>query len=109
MSAASRPSSATRHKNRFLQLQEPHTSPSLRRASSFRKRRRLLIVKVGGFSLSNPKIINLAVASVALENARGNHVVVVFSAVGNTTDQLLQLTNGEAVPVDTDKDDIFVI
>jgi len=109
MSAASRPSSATRHKNQVLQLQEPHNSPSLRRASSFRKRRRLLIVKFGGSSLSNPKRINLAVASVALEYARGNHVVVVVSAVGNTTDQLLQLTNGGGELVETDKDDILAM
>jgi len=69
----------------------------------------LLIVKFGGSSLSNPKRINLAVASVALEYARGNHVVVVVSAVGNTTDQLLQLTNGGGELVETDKDDILAM
>jgi len=69
----------------------------------------LLIVKFGGSSLSNPKRINLAVASVALEYARGNRVVVVVSAVGNTTDQLLQLTNGGAELVETDKDDILAM
>src|SRR6266849_198994 len=109
MSAASRPSSATRHKNQILQLQGLPPSRSLRRASSFRKRRRLLIVKFGGSSLSNTKRINLAVASVALEYARGNHVVVVVSAVGNTTDQLIQLTNGGAELVETDKDDILAM
>ena len=69
----------------------------------------MLIVKFGGSSLSNPKRINLAVASVALEYARGNRVVVVVSAVGNTTDQLLQLTNGGADLVETDKDDILAM
>jgi aspartate kinase len=69
----------------------------------------LLIVKFGGSSLSNPKRINLAVASVALEYARGNRVVVVVSAVGNTTEQLLQLTNGGAELVETDKDDILAM
>jgi aspartate kinase len=69
----------------------------------------LLIVKFGGSSLSNPKRINLAVESVALEYARGNRVVVVVSAVGNTTDQLLQLTNGGAELVETDKDDILAM
>jgi aspartate kinase len=69
----------------------------------------LLIVKFGGSSLSNPKRINLAVASVAREYACGNHVVVVVSAVGNTTDQLLQLTNGGAELVETDKDDILAM
>jgi aspartate kinase len=109
MSAVSRPSSATRHKNQILQLQEPHTSSFLSRTSSFRQHHRLLIVKFGGSSLSNPKRINLAVASVALEYARGNHVVVVVSAVGNTTEQLLQLTNGGAELVETDKDDILAM
>jgi aspartate kinase len=69
----------------------------------------LLIVKFGGSSLSNPKKINLAVASVAHEYARGSSVVVVVSAVGNTTEQLLQLTNGGSELVETDKDDILAM
>ena len=69
----------------------------------------MLIVKFGGSSLSNPKKINLAVASVAREYARGNRIVVVVSAVGNTTEQLLQLTNGGAELVETDKDDILAM
>jgi aspartate kinase len=107
--AASRPSSATRHKNEILTLEDSPRTPSLHRKSSFRQHRRLLIVKFGGSSLSNPKRINLAVASVGLEYARGNRVVVVVSAVGNTTDQLLQLTNGGAELVETDKDDILAM
>jgi aspartate kinase len=69
----------------------------------------MLIVKFGGSSLSNPKKINLAVASVAREYARGNRIVVVVSAVGNTTEQLLQLTDGGAELVETDKDDILAM
>jgi len=69
----------------------------------------LLIVKFGGSSLSNPKKVNLAVASVAREYARGNRVVVVVSAVGNTTEQLLQLTDGGVELVETDKDDILAM
>ena len=69
----------------------------------------MLVVKFGGSSLSDPKRINLAVASVAQEYARGNRVVVVVSAVGNTTDQLLQLAEGGAELVDTDKDDILAM
>src|SRR5713101_6780475 len=109
MSAASRPSSTTRHKNHILHLQESSRLPPRHHPDSFRQRRRLLIVKFGGSSLSNPKRINLAVASVELEYARGNRVVVVVSAVGNTTDQLLQLTNGGAELVETDKDDILAM
>src|SRR5256712_13665153 len=109
MSAGSRPSSTTRHKPQILTLKDSPISPSLRQASSFHQRLRLLIVKFGGSSLSNPKRINLAVASVALEYGRGNRVVVVVSAVGNTTEQLLQLTNGGAGLVETDKDDILAM
>ncbi|HZY94393.1 MAG TPA: hypothetical protein VFE98_05955 [Candidatus Bathyarchaeia archaeon] len=69
----------------------------------------MLIVKFGGSSLSNPRRINLAIESVARECARGNRVVVVVSAVGNTTDQLLELTNGGAELVETDKDDILAM
>src|SRR2546428_9110460 len=109
MSAASRPSSTTRHKNKTSQLQDvPRFSP-LRRRGSLRQARRLLIVKFGGSSLSNPKRINQAVESVALEYARRTRIVVVVSAVGNTTDQLLHLTNGGAELVETDKDDILAM
>jgi len=109
ISAASRPSSTTRHKHQILTLQDSPPPSSLRRASSFRKRRRLLIVKFGGSSLSNPKRISLAVALVAKEYARGNRVVVVVSAIGNTTDRLLHLTNGGAGLVETDRDDILAM
>src|SRR2546422_7903441 len=109
MSAASRPSSTTRHKHQILTLQDSFPSSSLHLASSFDQRRRLLIVKFGGSSLSNPKRIGLAVASVAREYARGNRVVVVVSAVGNTTNRLLHLTNGGAGLVETDRDDILAM
>src|SRR6266566_2173568 len=87
MSAVSRPSSTTRHHHQILTLKDSPISPSLRQASSFHQRLRLLIVKFGGSSLSNPKRISLAVASVAKEYARGNRVVVVVSAVGNPSDR----------------------
>src|SRR3989475_5301030 len=109
MSAASSPSSTSRHKTQISPLQDPPRSLALRYTRSLRERRRLLIVKFGGSSLSNPKRINLAVASVALEYGRGNRVVVVVSAVGNTTEQLLQLTNGGGELVETDKDDILAM
>src|SRR3989441_8161352 len=109
MSAASRPSSTSRHKNQISTLQDPPRSLAFRYTRSVRERRRLLIVKFGGSSLSNPKRINLAVASVALEYGRGYRVVVVVSAVGNTTEQLLQLTNGGAGLVETDRDDILAM
>src|SRR6266699_7290502 len=109
MSAVSRPSSTTRHHHQILTLKDSPISPSLRQASSFHQRLRLLIVKFGGSSLSNPKRISLAVASVAKEYARGNRVVVVVSAVGNTTDRLLHITNGGAGLIETDRDDILAM
>jgi aspartate kinase len=109
MSAASRPSSATRHKNQILTLRDSPRSSSLRKTGSFHQRQRLLIVKFGGSSLSNPKRIGLAVSTVAREYARGNRVVAVVSAVGNTTDRLLHLTNGGAGFVETDRDDILAM
>jgi len=109
MSAASRPSSATRHKNHLLTPQYSTRSSYLPQTQSFNQQRRLLIVKFGGSSLSNPKRIGLAVASVAREYARGNRVVVVVSAVGNTTNRLLHLTNGGAGLVETDRDDILAM
>ena len=68
-----------------------------------------MIVKFGGSSLSNSRRINLATESVEREYARGNRVVVVVSAVGNTTDKLLELTNGGVELVETDKDDILAM
>src|SRR5438477_106574 len=109
MSAASRPSSATRHKNQILTVQESPRSSVLHGSRSFGRRRRLLIIKFGGSSLSNPKRIGLAVASVAREYTRGSRVVVVVSAVGNTTNRLLHLTNGGAGLVETDRDDILAM
>jgi aspartate kinase len=109
MSATSRPSSATRHKHQILTVQESPPSFVLHGSRSFGQRRRLLIVKFGGSSLSSPKRISLAVSSIAREYSRGNRVVVVVSAVGNTTDRLLHLTNGGAGLVEMDRDDILAM
>src|SRR5216683_4278135 len=109
MSATSRPSSTTRHKHQILTVQESLRSSVLHGSRSFGQRRRLLIVKFGGSSLSDPKRISLAVSSVAREYSRGNRVVVVVSAVGNTTDRLLHLTNGGAGLIEMDRDDILAM
>src|SRR5260370_392123 len=67
MSATSRPSSTTRHKHQILTVQESLRSSVLHGSRSFGQRRRLLIVKFGGSSLSNPERISLAVSSVERE------------------------------------------
>lgn len=70
-------------------------------------RHRLLIVKFGGSSLANGERIGRAVKTIAREYGRGNRVVVVVSAIGKTTDHLLELTNNGSEIVETDRDDIL--
>ena len=48
-----------------------------------------IVVKFGGSSLSDPERLTKAVASVVNEAKRGTHVAVVVSAMGKTTDVLL--------------------
>lgn len=109
ISATPRPSSTSRHQHQILTLRDSPHSAVRAGTHSFGQHRRLLIVKFGGSSLSNPKRITVAVASVAREYARGNRIVVVVSAVGNTTDHLLHLTNGGAGLYETDRDDILAM
>src|SRR2546427_7552891 len=71
--------------------------------------RKLLVVKFGGSSLATAKRISLAVDMVAKEYSRGTRLVVVVSAVGRTTDRLLELTNGTSGIVETDRDDILAM
>ncbi len=72
-------------------------------------RRRLLIVKFGGTSLGNARRISRAAEAVAREYSRGTRVVVVVSAVGRTTDHLLELTGRKGSMVETDRDDILAM
>ncbi|HEX4921517.1 MAG TPA: hypothetical protein VFV92_12340, partial [Candidatus Bathyarchaeia archaeon] len=68
----------------------PQPPPSLVVKRSHHNRHRLLIIKFGGSSLSDAKRISHAVETVAREYGRGKRVAVVVSAVGKTTDQLLE-------------------
>lgn len=68
-----------------------------------------IVVKFGGSSLANAGRISRAAESVAREYSRGRRIVVVVSAVGRTTDTLLELTNGGAGIVETDRDDILAM
>ena len=69
----------------------------------------MIIAKFGGSSLSNGKKIGLAAESVAREYSLGNRLVVVVSAVGRTTDELIELTSHGAAIVETDRDDILAM
>ena len=73
------------------------------------RRVRPIVVKFGGSSLASASRISQAVESVAREYSRRRRIVVVVSAVGRTTDNLLELTNGGAGIVETDRDDILAM
>jgi aspartate kinase len=109
MSPLPRPSSRSKRQNQTLTLAASELRRTPHRALQTRLRRRLLIVKFGGSSLSNGKKIGLAAESVAREYSKGNRIVVVVSAVGRTTDELLELTNHGAGIVETDRDDILAM
>lgn len=50
-----------------------------------------IVVKYGGTSLADSDRIQMAAGAVARENAKGHKIAVVVSAMGRTTDQLLQM------------------
>jgi aspartate kinase len=107
ISPIQRPLSGPNHQKQIL---ETTTSRSVSRPFRNRsRRRRLVIVKFGGSSLSNGKKISLATKSVAREYSKGTRLVTVVSAVGKTTDELLELTNHGAGIVETDRDDILAM
>jgi len=104
-----RPSSRSKHQNQTPTFKTSYNGPRSSRRFTRRQRRRLIIVKFGGSSLSNGKKISLAAESVAREYSKGNRLVAVVSAVGRTTDELLELTNNGTGIVETDRDDILAM
>jgi aspartate kinase len=54
----------------------------------------LVVQKYGGTSLANPERINAVADRVAATHAAGNELVVVVSAMGHSTDELLELARG---------------
>lgn len=67
----------------------------------------VVVVKFGGTSLRDPARIRLAAGSVVREARRGRRVVVVVSAMGETTDELISLarevTNGKITREELDE------
>jgi len=104
-----RPSSRSKRQNQTLSFTTTKIGYNPNAKARAHQRRRLIIAKFGGSSLSNGKKIGLAAESVAREYSRGNRIVVVVSAVGRTTDELLELTNHGAGIVETDRDDILAM
>ncbi len=71
--------------------------------------RRTLVAKFGGTSLGSPRRISQAAEAVAREYSHGTRIVVVVSAVGRTTDRLLELTNPSRSIVEHERDDILAM
>src|SRR3954452_17024075 len=53
----------------------------------------LIVQKFGGSSVADAERIHRAARRAIAAKERGNQVVVVVSAMGNTTDELIQLAN----------------
>ncbi|MDD4956153.1 MAG: aspartate kinase [Candidatus Omnitrophica bacterium] len=56
-------------------------------------RRKVIVQKFGGSSVANPDRIKGVARRVALTKQKGNDVVVVVSALGDTTDELVELAS----------------
>lgn len=52
----------------------------------------LIVQKYGGSSVANPERIQHVAARVVAQKKRGDHIVVVVSALGDTTDELVELS-----------------
>src|SRR2546426_9090166 len=83
MSAASRPSSTTRHNHQSLTLHDSPHSFSPTRKGTFNLSRCLRVFKFGGSSSSQATEIKLRSASVPLEFDRGDRAIVGVRAVAN--------------------------
>ena len=72
---------------------------------------RRVVVKFGGSSLADKERITRAAQLIAKENKKGTKLVVVVSAVGAMTDQLIGLVNNnhEKTPDKTDLDDVLAM
>ena len=105
---SSRPSIQRPPKNRsHYRLSNAAKTTSPFRAST--PQQHVLVAKFGGTSLANARRISRAAKAVADEYARGTQIVVVVSAVGRTTDRLLELTNRTRNIVGNDRDDVLAM
>jgi len=69
-----------------------------------------LVVKFGGSSLANRERIERAARLIARECKKGTKLVVVVSAIGKTTEQLISLVNhSNKSPNKTDLDDVLAM
>jgi aspartate kinase len=76
-----------------------------------KQRPKTVVVKFGGSSLRDKDRLSKSASLVAREVAKGSRVVVVVSAMGGMTDQLLNLINHDSskTPDKTDSDDVLAM
>jgi aspartate kinase len=83
---------------------------TLNRDTSQKQKTRRIVVKFGGSSLGDKDRITKAARLIAKETAKGTKVVVVVSAIGKMTDQLIGLVNQSSTSPDkTDLDDVLAM
>ena len=87
------------------------TVMTARTEASPKQRTRRIVVKFGGSSLADKDHIAQAARLVSKETAKGTRLVVVVSAIGSMTDQLIGLVNHDSVrvPDKTDLDDVLAM
>ena len=68
-----------------------------------------LVVKFGGSSLRDKDRVNKAATLIAKESGKGTRLVVVVSAMGKMTDQLLDLIGQDSALDKTDSDDVLAM
>jgi len=95
-------------------ISTPTTLPTVmtaRTEASPKQRTRRIVVKFGGSSLADKDHIAQAARLVSKETAKGTRLVVVVSAIGSMTDQLIGLVNHDSVrvPDKTDLDDVLAM
>jgi len=81
------------------------------RSEASPKRARRIVVKFGGSSLADKEHIAQAASLVSKEAAKGTRLVVVVSAMGSMTDQLIGLVNHNSAKLadKTDLDDVLAM
>ncbi|MGA8855821.1 MAG: aspartate kinase [Candidatus Bathyarchaeia archaeon] len=79
--------------------------------TSSKQKTRRIVVKFGGSSLADKDHIAKAARLVSRETAKGTRLVVVVSAMGKMTDQLIGLVNHDSTkaPDKTDLDDVLAM
>lgn len=89
----------------------PRTVISASSNASPKQKTRRIVVKFGGSSLADKEHIGQAARLVSKEAAKGTRLVVVVSAMGGMTDQLIGLVNHDSAktPDKTDLDDVLAM